>query len=714
MSANVQVPSGMQPFSATVTPQTQTVTWALSGVGCTGAACGTLSATSGASVVYTAPANLPNPATVALTASAGTTTAQSIITLAASGGGGGSGNIAVAISPKRAGLVISQSLAVTATLQNDSSNKGVTWSCSGGSSCGTFANVTATSASYVAPSTAGLYSIVATSVADSTKSASAPVGVTDLSGVLTHHNDLSRDGANTREFALTTANVNTTTFGKLFSCQADGAIYTQPLWIPNLTVGGAPHNLVVVATQHDGLFAFDADASPCVTLWHVNLIDSAHGGTAGETTVPSGAGGLVGGGGGDITPEVGVTGTPVIDPTTNTLYVVSKSVNASTQFFQRIHAIDLTTGNERATPHSIDSSITVPGSAGDAVNGQIAFNSRTENQRPGLALYNGIVYVSWASHEDTDPYHGWIIGFSASTLAVAAVFNATPNTVGSLTYGRGGIWMSGGAPAVDGNGFLYCITGNGTFDAINGGSNYGDTMLKLNTASSLSVADYFTPQNQATLDADDSDFGGGAATILVDQPSSPTPHLIVGGGKDGSLFVINRDNMGKYNSGGNSVVQTIPVGGPIFATAAFWQNNLYISSATPLQQFVLNNTSGQLSAANQSGNRFLFPGPSPSVSANGASNGIVWALDDSAYCTPQTKNGCGPAVLHAYDASNVATELWNSTQRSGDQAGNAVKFTVPTVANGKVYVGTRGNNTGGSSSSTSTPGELDVYGLLTN
>jgi hypothetical protein len=733
-TASVQVSGGAQQFTATVTTtqQNQNVSWALAGSGCSGASCGALSATSSASgvaITYTAPASVPTPATVMLTATSAassSSSAQATITLT-SVPVPPSTNIAVTVSPKRGGIAISQVLPVTATVQNDNANAGVTWSVSGttasgsacsGSACGTFTNVTTTTASYVAPPTAGVYSITATSITDTTKSASSSIGATDLSGVLTYHNNLSRDGTNTHEFALTTSNVTTAIFGKLFSCPVDGAIYVQPLWIPQLKLGGAPHNVVVVATQHDSLYAFDADASPCVTLWQASLIDSAHGGTAGETPVPSsGANALVGMGDGDITPEVGVTGTPVIDPTTNTLYVVSKSVNSTPQFFQRLHAIDLTTGNERMTPKSLDSTITVPGNAGDSVNGQVAFNPGPENQRPGLVLYNGVVYVAWAAHEDADPWHGWLIGFSTATLGIVAVFNTTPNTVNTLSYGRGGIWMGGGAPAIDSSGNLYCITGNGTFDANTGGSNYGDTILKFSTANGLVVADYFTPLDQATRDANDTDFGSGAATILVDQPSSPVPHMVIGGGKDGNMFVLNRDSLGGFSSSTNKVVQTINIGGRIFATPVFWQNNFYVAGVGPMQQFVLNVSTGQFggTAASQSANNFGFPGSTASLSASGTSNAILWALDNTNYCTPLSP-GCGPTVLHAYNPGNLATEYWNSTQAASnrDQAGNAVKFTVPTVANGKVYVPTRGNNTGGAGSSTTVAGELDVYGLLPN
>ena len=719
-TASVQAGGGFQQFTATVRNDRHNrgVRWTLSGVACSGSPCGTLSATTSASrtpITYTAPPNVPNPSTVTLTATSVSNIARSAyatITVT-----GSSAARSVTISPKRGGLTITQSLPVTATVQNDAGAAGVTWSASGpacsGTTCGTFARVTSNSATYVAPNTAGIYSISAISVADLTKRASTSIGVTDLTGVLTYHNNLSRDGTNTHEFALTTSNVNTTTFGKLFSCQADGAIYAQPLWVPNLTVAGASHNVIIVATQHESLYAFDADATPCTTLWHVNLVDSAHGGSSGETSVPSGgAGALVGSGYGDISPEVGITGTPVIDPTSNTIYVVSKSVNASTQFFQRLHAIDLTTGAERVAPHSIDSSISVPGTGAGSIAGRVAFDPRNESQRAGLVLSNGVVYVAWASHEDRDPYHGWVMGFNASTLALVAngVFNSTPNQVGTLSYSRGGIWMGGGAPAVDAAGNLFFITGNGTFDANTGGSNYGDSVVRLSTAGGLSVADYFTPLDQASLDANDTDFGSGAATILVDQPAGPVTHLVIGGGKQGNLFLLNRDSMGKFSSSTNNVMETVNLGNAIFATPVFWQNNLYVAGVGTLKQFAFNTSTGKFNGApfSQSSTSYRFPGATPSASSNGATNGIIWALDNGLYCSPQSP-GCGATVLHAYDATNLATELWNSSQAAAnrDLAGHAVKFTVPTVANGKVYVGTRGNDS-------SVLGELEVYGLLPN
>lgn len=502
------------------------------------------------------------------------------------------------------------------------------------------------------------------------------------------------------------------TFGKLFSCTVDAAVYAQPLWVPNLTIASAKHNVILVATQNDSLYAFDADtnSTPCTPLWHANLIDSAHGANSGEASVPSyGSGALVGAGNGDIVPEVGVTGTPVIDPTTNTLYVVSKSVISSgLSFYQRLHAIDLLTGNEKFSgPVTI--AATYPGTADGGTS--ITFVPRQENQRPGLALVNGVVYIAWASHEDTPPYYGWVIGYNASDLSQASAFNDTPNT------GLGGIWMGGGAPAADSSGNLYLITSNGNFDATSSSApnnDYGDSFLEL--TGRLSVSQYFTPSDQATDYSQNNDFGSGGAVVLIDLPanaSNPT-HLVLGGGKDASLYVLNRDNLGGF--GDTNAWQQITLPNPIFATGAFWNFNFYLATiGASLQAYSLSSSTAKLTLSpNATSTTFGYPGATPSVSSMpDNTNGIVWALDNSQFCTPQSP-GCGPAVLHAYDAGNLATEFWNSTQGTGNSAGNAIKFTVPTVANGRVYIGTRGNNAGGADSSTSIPGELDVYGILPN
>jgi Putative Ig domain len=618
----------------------------------------------------------------------------------------GAGSVTVSISPKRAGLTVTQGLSVTTTT-NDTA--GVKWSATAGSFSSN-TSLTGVAVTYTAPPSAGSYTITATSATDMGVSSSTAVYVTDLGGVYTYHNDLARDGVNAREYALTTSSVITATFGKLFSCTVDGAVYAQPLWVANLNIGGVMRNVALVATEHDSLFAFDADASPCVQLWQANLIDTNHGAGAGEKTVPSGKSGyLVGGGKGDITPEVGVSGTPVIDPGTGTLYVVSKSMNsAGTSFFQRLHAIDIVTGNEKfGGPVSITSSITFPGS-GDG-DGTVSFNARQENQRPGLALVNGVVYVAWASHEDVAPFYGWMVGFNASTLAVTNILNVTPN----VQYG--GIWMSGGAPAADSSNNLYLITGNGNFDVTNGSApnnDYGDSFLQLSPG--LSVSSYFTPTDQATDNSHDFDFGAGGAAIVLNLSSGTLKHLIIGGGKDGTLYLLNGDSMGALGDG--NARQHFSLGAPAFSTGAFWNNNFYfaaLNSALLSYSFDAATDLFNTSVVSQSSSTYGFPGATPSVSATGSSNGIVWAINSSTYCTGKT-SGCGPAVLHAYDATTLSTDLWNSSMAAGDAAGNAVKFTVPTVANGKVYVGTRGNNTGGAYGSTTISGELDVYGLKPN
>ena len=616
-----------------------------------------------------------------------------------------SGNISVTISPVRGGLTISQTMPFTATVTNDVGSAGVTWSASSGS----FSAQSTSTATFVAPSSAGVVTVTATSVADVTKSASATIGVTDLAGVFTYHNDLSRDGVNAQEYALTTNNVTTASFGKLFSCTTDSPIYAQPLWVANLTIQGGKHNVIFAATVHDTVYAFDADANPCVTYWSSSLLGS------GETYVSYNDVNST-----DIDPDIGIIGTPVIDPSSNTFYVVSKSKTSgsnctpATSCFQRLHALSLTDGSEKfGGPANITSAISVPGTGDGSSGGSVAFNTLTENQRPGLVLSNGVVYVAWASHGDNPPYHGWVIGFSASTLAITGTFNANPN--GSDT----GIWMSGGAPSADSSGNLYFLTGNGTFDANSGGSDYGDSTVKLSTSGGMSVASYFTPADQASLEGSDVDHGAGGAAILVDQPvGAPFQHLVIGGGKEGNMFLLNRDNLAGY--GGNftpsdsNSVQKFSVGNGIFATAAFFNNALYIAGGGGhLKSFAFNTTTGQFNTAqtSQSPASFGWPGATPSVSAWGTTNAIIWAMNNNAFCTGSAST-CGPAVLHAYDATNLATELWNSGQTSGDHAGNAVKFTVPTVANGKVYLGTRGDNTG--SSGATVPGEVDVYGLKPN
>ncbi len=622
----------------------------------------------------------------------------------ASGKSGGSGEnsavTSVSLAPKRGGITVTQPLPITATVTGDPGAAGVSWSVSAG---GTLAAQTTSSASFSA-SSAGVYTITATSKADTAKSASIAIGVTDLVGVATYHNNPSRDGANTSEYALTVSNVGSNTFGKLFSCTVDGAVYAQPLWVPNVTIGSAHHNVLFVATEHDSLYALDADANPCVQLWQANLVDAAHGANSGETPVPTS---LVGYGDGNIMPEIGVTGTPVIDLLTGTLYVVSKSVIPSgPSFYQRLHAIDIATGSEKFSgPVNIAASY--PGTGDGGAN--VAFSARQENERSGLALAGGVVYVAWSSHEDFPPYYGWVIGYDATTLAQKSVLNVTPNV------GYGGIWMGGGAPAVDSNNHLYLITGNAAFDVTNGSApnnDYGDSLLQLN--SGLVVSSYFTPSDQADDYANDHDFGAGGAAIVINLNSGSLQHGVIGGGKDGTLYLLDGDNLGGL--GDSNARQFFGLGHPIFVTGAFWNNNFYIAGVSgPLESIAFNSATNMFntSAVSQSSASFAFPGTTPSISASGATNGIVWALDNSSFCTNESLS-CGPAILRAYDATSLTTELWDSAVVSADAAGYAVKFSLPTVANGKVYVGTRGNNTGGADSSTTVPGEVDVYGLLPN
>jgi len=612
-------------------------------------------------------------------------------------------SVGITVSPQRTGLTVTQTLPVSATVANDTSKKAVSWSATGGSFS---ANASASGASvtYTAPATPGIYTITATQTSDVTQRAVSTIGVTDLPGVYTYHNDSSRDGANTSEYALTTANVNSSTFGKLFSCQADAAIYTQPLWVSNITIGGAKHNIVVVATMHDTVYAFDADANPCVTYWHTQFVPSGDTlFTAADVFTNS------------IFPDIGILGTPVIDSTSNTLYFVTKTkINGpGIVAHQRLHALNLADGTEVAnSPVELDNSITVPGNCEGG--STIGFNATTENQRPGLALVNGVVYIAWASHGDHDPYHGWIVGFNATSLSRVSAFNTSPNAAEGLGYCRAGIWMSGGAPSADAAGNLYVITGNGVFD---GTSAFGDSFLKLSATSGLTLADWFTPMGQLSLDAFDQDLGAGGAAVLVDQTSGPHPHLIIGGGKSQVLYLLDRTNMGHFTSGGpDKVVQTLNVSEADFSTPAFWQNTLYFfgfNGPGLAYTFLPASDTFNPSVASATTASFSFPGSSPSVSSNGNSNGIVWMID--AHTSGTGDNGpasAGPAVLHAFDATNLGTELWNSSQVPADAAGNAVKFTVPTVANGKVYVGTRGNDT--TLGAGTIFGEVDVYGLKPN
>jgi chitodextrinase len=509
----------------------------------------------------------------------------------------------------------------------------------------------------------------------------------------TYRNDLTRSSINSKEYVLTPSNVNTSSFGKLFSCTVDGAVYAQPLWVANVAIGGGVHNIVIVATQHDSVYAFDADngnGTSCTQYWKASMLLSTYGAGSGATTVPAADTGETG----DIPTEIGITSTPVIDPATNFLYVVSKT-KESGGYYQRLHRLVLATGAETSgAPVVLAASVS--GSGDGSSGGSLPYSALHQNQRPGLALLNGSVYMASGSHGDNQPWHGWVLGYDAAALTLTGKYCSTPNTNG------GGVWMSGSAPTIDSDGYMYVIASNGTY---NGTTEFGDSFLKLGTTGGLSLKDWFTPDDQSTLNADNGDLGAGGAITLLNSVSGPYPHLLIGGGKEGVLYLLNRDNMGKFNSNNNNAaVQTWQLSASgISSSGEFWQNTFYIGGVNaPLTAYAFDTTKGLFNTApsSQSNASFAFPGLTPAISAAGTSNAILWAVDSSASGT----NGAptGPAVLYAYDATNLNNELWDSSQAqtpaNRDQAANAVKFAVPTVANGKVYI--------------STLGHLDVYGLL--
>ena len=502
--------------------------------------------------------------------------------------------------------------------------------------------------------------------------------------VTTWRNDTQRDGQNLNETTLNLSNVNTNQFGLLFSQPVDGYVYAQPLYLPNITIGGQAHNVVFVATEHDSVYAFDADTnggSNGFPLWFASLLTTAHGAAPGATTVSSEILGT------DIYPETGITGTPVIDPSSGTLYVVSKTLEGST-FVQRLHALDVTTGNEKFGGPVVITA-TIPGTGHGSVNGSLTFDPEWENQRPGLLLLNGIVYIGFGAHNDVGPWHGWILSYNAQTMQQTGAFCATPNGVGA------GVWMSGAGlageiadPVNHPFGRMFTVTGNGDYTASPPylpGMDFGDTILNLDLTNGVpTVQDEFTPQNQATLDARDADQGSAGVLIVPSQSSGSYPNLLVQAGKSGQILLLNRENLGGYNPAGDQVVQEIPsaVGNTgTWATPAYYNGNVYFAGRQDfLKSFPLVN--GQLIGPTATSNQvFSYPGANPVISANGNSQGIVWAINSAAYSTN------GPAVLQAFNAATLGAPLYSSaTNPTRDNPGSAVKFTVPTVANGKVYV----------------------------
>ena len=504
-----------------------------------------------------------------------------------------------------------------------------------------------------------------TSTPDPTPSPTPASGV----NVLTYHNDNARTAQNLSETTLTNANVSSSSFGKLDFYAVDGKVDAEPLYVSAVNISGkGTHNILIVASEHATVYAFDADTG--TTLWSTSMLQS------GEST--SDTRGCY-----QVAPEIGITSTPIIDRTrgpNGSVYVVAMSKTGST-YHQRLHALDLAQGTE-LFGGPVDVQAKFPGT-GDNTNGtDVIYDPAQYEERAGLLSVNGVIYTTWASHCDIRPYTGWVISYDASTLAQTSVLNLTPNG------NQGAIWMSGGAPAADNSGNIYILDANGTFDtALNASGfptkgDYGNAFLKLSTTSNqLAVADYFEMSNQASENGADGDLGSGSPIVLPDlsDPSGNTKHLAVGAGKDKNLYVVDRDSMGKFDPTRNNIYQEIPgaFSDAVFSAPAFFNGFVFIGSVGgPLQAFSTANA--QLVAVAKTPNSFAYPGANPSISANGASNAIIWAVENS-----------NPAILHAYDAFTLK-ELYNSNQASGgrDQFGAGNKFITPMIANGKVFVGT--------------------------
>jgi hypothetical protein len=591
----------------------------------------------------------------------------------------------VALSGTGAGLSVTPGTAVvvssrTAQFTTAGAGGPVSWSVdniAGGSS--TVGTITAAGL-YAAPATIGTHTVTASA---SGQFANATVNVTNNPGMFTHHNDKARTGQNLNETVLTLANVNSNTFGKLATFATDGISHASPLYVTNVNIPSVGlRNVVYVATEHDSVFAFDADAPGGNPLWKVSFINPA----GGITTVPNGDTGECC----DITPEIGITGTPVIDPSTSTLYVVAKTKEGTSTYVQRLHALDLATGAEKlGGPVVIQASVT--GTGNGSSGGSVPFNALHENQRTALLLQNGVIYMGFGSHGDYQPYHGWLLGYNATTLQQVLAFNSTPNQEG------GGIWLSGGGIVVDSAGNFFFATGDGEFDANTGGKDYGDSFLRFNpTGANGSVADYFTPHDESTLNNSNLDLDAGGMILLPDQPGAHT-HLLVSAGKNGSVYLVDRDTMTHFNAtdqNPQTLVNIFPFGTPLpgnYSSPVYFNGAVYFGPvADVVQMFKLNNGLLTTAPTSTSPEAYPYPGGALAISANGNANGILWAVQ---------KNNTANGTLRAYDASNLSFEIYNSDQAgTRDTLDIAAKFAIPLVVNGKVYVASNS--------------QLTVYGLL--
>jgi hypothetical protein len=510
---------------------------------------------------------------------------------------------------------------------------------------------------------------VTSNIATLTINASTPGSV----DVLTYHYDNMRTGQNVNETTLTATNVNFNTFGKLGEFGVDGLVDGQPLLVTNLVIPNVgTKNVLYAVTENDSIYAFDADsitATGGAVLWKSTALLS------GET--PSDNRGCS-----QVQPKIGITSTPVIDRAQNAIYLAAMSKDSSGNYYQRIHALSLTTGAELfGGPTTVQASY--PGTGENSSNGSVVFDPKQYKERPGLLELNGNIYTTWSSHCDHPPYTGWVIAYGADTLAQTSVFNFVPNG------GEGAIWMSGAAPGADASGNIYMIVANGDFDTTLNSSGFptngdcGNCFAKISSAATPTLLDYFTPLNTVAESYSDIDFGSGGELLLPDMVDSSgnTHHLAVGSGKDGNIYVVDRDNMGKFNGSADNIYQLImgQLAGGVWAKPSYFNNTVYYGAdKDAIKAFPISNAMLATSPSSRSGHTFAYPGAAPTISANGTANGIVWVVENSSV-----------GVLHAYDATNLSNELYNSTQATGGRDNfSANKFITPIVANGKVYVGT--------------------------
>jgi hypothetical protein len=589
------------------------------------------------------------------------------------GGGGGAVAPAITAQPTNQRVVVGSMATFTVTATG-SAPLGYQWQK------GTTPISGATASSYTTPATTlvddgSSFQVVVSNSAGSVTSNSvlltvaAGTAVARGVDVTTFKNDLNRSGQNLAESALTLTNVASSTFGLLRLLPVDGLVDAQPLYLSALSATGGTFNTVFVATEHDSVYAFDADSG--AILWHVSLLGT------GETTSDTR-------GCGQVSPEIGVTSTPVIDRSAGahgTIYVVAMSKDSSSNYHHRLHALDVATGAELLSgPVEISASFPATGTATSS------FDPKSYEERAALLLSNGTIYTSWTSHCDDAPYGGWIISFAQSTLARNGALNIAANSSAGPS-----IWMAGDGPAVDASGNIYFLSANGAFETtldakgFPSGQDFGNSFLKISSAAAgLSVLDFFTMSNEVAESNADQDLGSGGEMLLPDLTDSTNTvrHLMVGAGKDGNIYVVDRDSMGKFSATSNNNYQTLKgaLPGGIFSTPAYFNGTVYYGDISgTLKAFVV--SSAKLAAApqSQSATQFVYPGTSPSVSANGTANAIVWAHENA-----------NPGVLHAYDATNLAHELYNSNQAAAnrDQFGAGNKYITPAIADGKVFVGT--------------------------